>query len=134
MDYALVMDLLEYFCFAVKVGRGLPELILRGTCAVHALAVADSFIYLVRERCSSSFVQELKSKVEFKFPYKHTHTYLTRDGTAEPPNPSRETKFSGAKGDWKIFHFPVQLITSRIGNLTRFIHALLCDKMIELID
>ena len=37
------------------------------------------------------------------------------------PNPSRETKFSGANGDRKIFIFPVQLTTSRIGNLTRLI-------------
>ena len=33
-------------------------------------------------------------------------------------NPSRETKFSGANGDREIFIFPVQLTTSRIGNLT----------------
>ena len=37
-------------------------------------------------------------------------------------NPSRETKFSGTYGD-RIF--PVQLTTSRIGNLTRLIHTLL---------
>ena len=59
---------------------------------------------------------------------------LTRDRTAEPvsrlPNPSRETKFSGANGDREIFvfPFPVQLITSRIGNLTRLILTLaICD-------
>ena len=40
-------------------------------------------------------------------------------------NPSRETKFSGTYGDRGIFAFPVQLTTSRIGNLTRFIHTLL---------
>ena len=40
-------------------------------------------------------------------------------------NPSRETKFSGAHGDRGIFLFPVQLTTSRIGNLTRLIHTLL---------
>ena len=40
-------------------------------------------------------------------------------------NPSRETKFSGAYGDRGIFIFPVQLTTSRIGNLTRLIHTLL---------
>ena len=33
------------------------------------------------------------------------------------PNMSRETKFSGANGDREIFIFPVQLTTSRIGNL-----------------
>ena len=48
------------------------------------------------------------------------------------PNPSRETKFSGANADreYIILFFPVQLTTSRIGNLTRLIHTLavcLCD-------
>ena len=42
-----------------------------------------------------------------------------RDGR----NPSRETKFSGANGDRKVFIFPVQLTTSRIGNLTGLIHT-----------
>ena len=37
------------------------------------------------------------------------------------PNPSLETKFSGANGDREIFIFPVQLTRSRIGNLTRLI-------------
>ena len=45
----------------------------------------------------------------------------TRDGTAEPV---RETKLSGANGDREIFIFPVQLTTSRIGNLTRLILTL----------
>ena len=40
------------------------------------------------------------------------------------PNPSRETKFSGANVDREIFIFPVQLTTSRIGSHTRLIHAL----------
>ena len=40
------------------------------------------------------------------------------------PDPSRETKFSGANGDREIFLVPVQLTTSRIGNLTRLIHTL----------
>ena len=35
------------------------------------------------------------------------------------------TKFSGTHGDRGIFIFPVQLTTSRIGNLTRLIHTLL---------
>ena len=39
-------------------------------------------------------------------------------------NPYRETKFSGANGDRKISIFPVQLTTSRIGNLTRLILTL----------
>ena len=42
---------------------------------------------------------------------------LTRDGTAEQ---SRETKFSGANGDKKIFVFPVQLTTSRIGTYSMY--------------
>ena len=44
------------------------------------------------------------------------------------PNPSRETIFSGANGDRDILFFPVQLTTSNIGNLTRFIFTLvICD-------
>ena len=42
----------------------------------------------------------------------------TRRGTGRS-NPSREPKFSGANGDREIFIFPVQLTTSRIGNLPR---------------
>ena len=45
---------------------------------------------------------------------------LTRDVTV-----SRETESSGANGDMEISIFPVQLTTSRIGNLTRLIHPLL---------
>ena len=41
------------------------------------------------------------------------------------PNPSCETKFSGANGHREILIFPVQLTTTRIGNLTRLIHTLL---------
>ena len=33
-------------------------------------------------------------------------------------------KFSGANGDSEISLFPVQLTTSRIGNLARLIHTL----------
>ena len=40
-------------------------------------------------------------------------------------NPSRETKLSGTYGDRESSIFPVQLITSRIGKLTRLIHTLL---------
>ena len=47
---------------------------------------------------------------------------MGRDG----PNPSREIKSSGANGDRAMFIFPVQLTTSRNGNLTRLIHTLLC--------
>ena len=50
---------------------------------------------------------------------------LTRGGAGRP-NPSRETKFSGANGDREILIFPVQLTTSRIiGNVTGLIHILL---------
>ena len=41
------------------------------------------------------------------------------------PNPSRVTKFSGANGDREKFIFPVELTTSRVGNLTRLIHTML---------
>ena len=34
-------------------------------------------------------------------------------------------EFSGANADREMFIFPVQLTTSRIGNLTRLIHTLL---------
>ena len=40
------------------------------------------------------------------------------------PNPSRETNFSGTNADKEILIFPVQLTTSRIGNLTRLTHTL----------
>ena len=42
--------------------------------------------------------------------------------------PSRETEFLGTNGDREIIIFPVQLPTSRIGNLTQLIliHAI-CD-------
>ena len=44
------------------------------------------------------------------------------------PNPSRETKFSGANVDREKIIFPVQLTTCRIGNLTRLILTLsTCD-------
>ena len=47
---------------------------------------------------------------------------LTRDGTAEPV--SRDQILRHVRGQGNI-HFPVQLTTSRIGNLTRSIHTLL---------
>ena len=50
---------------------------------------------------------------------------LTQDGL---PNPFREAKISAANGDREIFIFPVQLTTSRIGNLTRLILTFaICD-------
>ena len=45
------------------------------------------------------------------------------------PNPSREAKLSCADEDREVFIFPVQLTTSRIGNLTRLIHTLLSYVM-----
>ena len=50
--------------------------------------------------------------------------YGDEQADAGRPNPSRETKFSGANVDRKILLFPVQLTTSRIGNLTRLIYTL----------
>ena len=47
---------------------------------------------------------------------------LTRDGTAEPV--SRDQILRHARGQGSIIS-PVQLTTSRIGNLTRLIHTLL---------
>ena len=48
---------------------------------------------------------------------------LTRGGTAEPV--SRDQIFRHARGQGNNITFPVQLTTSRIGNLTRLIHTLL---------
>ena len=48
---------------------------------------------------------------------------LTRGGTAEPV--SRD-QIPDMNGDREISMFSVQLTTSRIGNLTRLIHTLLC--------
>ena len=49
-----------------------------------------------------------------------------RDSSRVPrlSNPSRGNKFSGANGDRENIIFPVQLTTSRIGNLTRLIFIL----------
>ena len=50
---------------------------------------------------------------------------LTRDGTAKS---SREIKLLGANGDRELPIFPVQLATTRIGNLTRLTLTLAtCD-------
>ena len=44
------------------------------------------------------------------------------------PNPSRETKLSGANGDRGVYIYPVQLTTSRVDNVTRLILTLaICD-------
>ena len=50
------------------------------------------------------------------------------------PNLCREIKFSGADGDRETFIFPVQLTTSRIGNLTRLIHTLAICVIIHVCD
>ena len=47
-------------------------------------------------------------------------------------NPSRTTKFSGANADGEISIFPVQLTTSRIGNLTRLIHTLVISYVMTI--
>ena len=57
--------------------------------------------------------------------------WSNRRGTEQRLNPSRETKFSGTYGDRGIFIFPVQLTTSRIGNLTRLTHTLLYVMTIQ---
>ena len=56
---------------------------------------------------------------------------LTRDGTAEPI--SRDQILRHARGQGNIV-FPVQLTTSRIGNLTRLIHTLLYVMTIHICD
>ena len=53
----------------------------------------------------------------------YIHTYIP--GTTL----SRETKFSGANEEMEIAIFPVQLTTSRTGNLTRLVHTLLLCVM-----
>ena len=56
------------------------------------------------------------------------YRYVQADAEPGLPNPSRETKLSGANGDREKIIFPVQLTTSRIGNLTRLILTLaICD-------
>ena len=45
------------------------------------------------------------------------------DAGRDCANPSRETKFSGANAYRHTSIFPVQLTTSRVGNLTRLIHV-----------
>ena len=53
------------------------------------------------------------------------------DAGQDGPNTSRETKFSGANGDREIFVFPVQLTTSRNGNLTPVDpYSAMCDHYI----
>ena len=47
---------------------------------------------------------------------------LTRDGTAEPVSRDQIPRHARGQGNT---NFPVQMTTSRIGNLTRLIHTLL---------
>ena len=56
---------------------------------------------------------------------------MTRDGTAEPI--SRDQILRHARGQGNVI-FPVQLTTSRIGNLTRLIHTLLYVMIIHTHD
>ena len=83
----------------------------KGSCLKHTTNCTDIYtqppIFYVSHM--SSLSMEMMSK-------------LKREETM--PNPSRETKFSGANGYGEILFFPVQLTTSRIGNLTRLIHTL----------
>ena len=52
------------------------------------------------------------------------------DAWRDLPNLFRDIQFSGANGDWEILVFPIQLTTSRIGNLTRLILTLTICVMI----
>ena len=69
-----------------------------------------------------------KDLVETRFNLSMEMDRLTRDRTAEPV---LRDKFSGANGDREISIFPIQLTTSRIGNLTRLILLLLCVMTIH---
>ena len=55
--------------------------------------------------------------------YQIQSEYLNEQADAgrDLPNLFRDIQFSGANEDWEVFVFPVQLTTSRIGNLTRLI-------------
>ena len=46
-------------------------------------------------------------------------------------NPSRKAKVSGVNRNREMPIFPVQLTTSRIGNLTRLIHTLIYGMAID---
>ena len=62
------------------------------------------------------------SKYQIQPEYGDEQADAGRDGTAEPV--SRDQILRHARGQGNII-FPVQLTTSRIGNLTRLIHTLL---------
>ena len=63
-----------------------------------------------------------RNPVSTRFSLSIEMSRLTRDGTAEPV--SRDQILRYARGQGNIM-CPVQLTTSRIGNLTRLIHTLL---------
>ena len=63
-----------------------------------------------------------RNPVSTRFSLSMEMSRLTRDGTADPV--SRDQILRHARGQGDII-FPVQLTTSRIGNLTRLIHTLL---------
>ena len=46
------------------------------------------------------------------------------------PNPPHETKISGANGNGEILIFPVQLTTSKSGNIIRFMYTQLCTIIV----
>ena len=56
--------------------------------------------------------------------HKYQPEYGDEQTDAGLPNPSRETRFSGANTDREMLIFPVQLTTSMIGSVTRLIHTL----------
>ena len=64
----------------------------------------------------------MNTAVHTRFSLSMGMSRMTRDGTAEPV--SRDEILRHARGQGDII-FPVQLTTSRIGNLTRLIHTLL---------
>ena len=60
-----------------------------------------------------------------KHQIQHEYGDEQADAGRELLNPSREGKLpEDANGGKEMFTFPVQLTTSRIGNLTRLIHTL----------
>ena len=54
---------------------------------------------------------------------------LTRDGMVEPVPRDQILRYARGQG---ILIFPVQLTTSRVSNVTRLIHTLLCVMTIHI--
>ena len=75
----------------------------------------SSYIVFIHA-CTAAFI------VHSRFSLSMEMSRLTRDGMAEPV--SRDQVLRHARGQGNIIS-PVQLTTSRIGNLTRLIHTLL---------